>query len=290
MGSQTIYAYFTGSRLSTITLPRLSRLEPLPAPLLATHTTGNLGSVTVYGGTRRLWRFTMERVSMLGTSGRATWRQMEALIAHLNAGGAIGLSTDHAKSWAGYTSGSALAGYSYITLTGNAFSTWSNVSPAAGDDVIIEQAPIYGLSECHKVSAYSGSQLTLDGTTLAFQHGGTGTLVRYHGFYPALRLASDQRVAQPLTNEHGISFSLELVLEMDAAVYAPPDDQGIALGLGSSTGSELDIGGSLDALLAQRKALLGGLSQQAGGRGGALGQTAATGPSYAYRQSRLGRF
>ena len=53
MGSPTFYFYPAGwSKLETITLPRVSRLEPVQQPQLSTLTTANLGMVQVSPDTR----------------------------------------------------------------------------------------------------------------------------------------------------------------------------------------------------------------------------------------------
>lgn len=252
MGSPTFY-FYTGSKLQTVTLPRLTRLEPVYQPQLATLTTGNLGMVQVSQGVRRQWRITMERDSMLTDAGRARWRALHALVSHLEAGGVIGFSTDHAKSWAGYPAGTIIQGGSYVTWWGNAFSAWnSSAAPVAGDDIVIEQAPMYGLTECHKVATLSGNQISYSGTTNVFDHGSTPKLVRYAGFFPALRMASD-RYTTPITNEHGIIYSLELTLEMDAGIYAANVQQQ-NLGLGSTSASQYQSGGSLEDALARLSA------------------------------------
>jgi hypothetical protein len=209
--------------------------------------------VQVSYGKRRLWRITVERDSMLSDAGRARWRALQAVVSHLEAGGAIGFSTDHTKSWAGYTSGTPVLGGSYVAWQGNAFAPWNNsAAPVAGDDILIEQAPMYGLEECHKVASISANQISLSGTTIVFDHAGRSAMVRYAGFFPALRMVSD-RYTPPLTNEHGIIYSLELTLEMDAAIYAPVDAYGLAdFGLGGTGAGQYNAGGSLESLLKSR--------------------------------------
>jgi hypothetical protein len=234
-----------------VTLPRLTRLEYVPVPQAVTLTTGGLGMVQVCQGVRRVWRVTMERDSMQTDAGRARWRALQAVVSHLETGGAIGLSTDHAKSWAGYPAGAIIQGGSYVTWWGNAFSAWnSSAAPVAGDDIVVEQAPMYGLRECHKVAALSGSQISYSGTTGVFDHAGVPLLVRYAGFFPALRMPFD-KYTPPETNEHGIIHTLELNLEMDAAVYAANVQQQ-SLGLGSTSASQYQSGGSLEAFLSRR--------------------------------------
>lgn len=281
MGSPTVYYYAAGSRLTKVTLPYLSRWEEMPAPQLASVLTGDLSMVQVVRGTRRRYRITLERCSMLTTAGRATWREVQAVVSHLQAGGTIGLSADHSKTWAGYPSGGINAGFGYATWQGNAFRAWnSTAAPAAGDDLILETAPVYGLTECHKVSGLTNNQIALS-DTVVFDHAGMGSLVRHAFFLPACKLPSDTMPSQMLTNEHGINFSLELVLEMDARIYMDPDNSyGLAdFGLGDTSGSMLDAGGALGAALAQRASQRGGLGSTAG--------TAQMG--YGFLQKSLGR-
>lgn len=116
---------------------------------------------------------------------------------------------------------------------------------------------MYGLVECHKVASITNRTIALSGTTLQFDHNGTSAIIRNAGFFPALRLASD-RYNPPMTNEHGIIYSLELTLEMDAAIYAPVDAYGLAdFGLGSGASPQYSAEGSLEARLSARGARTG---------------------------------
>lgn len=264
MGSPSIYWYPAGwSTLKVITLPRLTRLEEVPQPQLQTLPTASLGMVQVAAGIRRQWRFTMERVSMLTSAGRATWREMQGVVSYLQMGGVIGISTDHAKSYAGYPAGGVSPGDSHVVWRGNAFSPWnSSAAPSAGDDLVIEQAPMYGLSECHKVGAFTNTTISLSGSTINFDNVNRSILIRNAGFFPALRMPSD-RLTTAITNEHGIIFSLELILEMDAAIYAPVEAYGLAdLGLGGTDGVQYQAGGSLADALARRKWSGSGVASQ----------------------------
>jgi len=259
LANPRFYFYPAGfSTLQTIELPRVSRLEPVQQPQLTTLTTANLGMVQVSYGVRRLWRITLERDSMLSDAGRARWRALHALVSHLETGGAVGFATDHSKAYAGYSAGSYILGGSYVVWQGNAFAPWNqSAAPVAGDDLLIEQAPMYGRVECHKVASITNRTIALSGTTLQFDHNGTSAIIRNAGFFPALRLAAD-RYTPPMTNEHGIIHSLDLTLEMDAAIYAPVDAYGLAdFGLGSGASPQYNAGGNLEALLSAKRGRTG---------------------------------
>jgi len=50
-------------------------------------------------------------------------------------------------------------------------------------------------------------------------------MLRWHGFWPALKLPQDALNSPPITNEHGVSWSLDLTLEEDPAVYYLSGDE-----------------------------------------------------------------
>lgn len=280
MGSPTIYFYpGGGSKLVKVTLPRVTRLERVNEPQLTTLTSAAMSTVQVYGGTRRRIRLTMERVSMLTTAGKATYSEILAVVSHLESGGAIGFSTDHSRSYAGYLAGTVQPGQSYVAWWGSAFQAWnSSAAPAVGDHVAVETAPMYGLEEQHKVTSYAGSQIGFS-DDVVFSHNGLSSLVRWEGFFPALRL-DGSAAAGVISNEHWINFTLDLTLVVDAALYIDPSNRyDLAdLGIGSTSGSILDVGGSLEARLAANRNSSSG-----------TGFAPAAGISYGARQALLGR-
>ena len=254
MGSPCFYWYPAGSTTLEITqLPRLTRLEPVDAVDVQDGYTGNLTQIRTYGGTRRRVRLTIERHSMLSSAGATYYQKLQAVIEHLRGGGAVGFSQNHDYTWAGYSSGTWVRGYSYFSYSGNAFSSWNgSAAPANGQGIVAEAAPIYPQSEAHSCTGLSGgSQITISDTVTFDYTGISPVMVRWDKFWPALRMPAD-KLAPPLSNEHAIAWTFDLTLEVDASIFWAAGDQyqqqAMRFALGSTT-SKSGMG-SLDSILA----------------------------------------
>jgi hypothetical protein len=191
-------------------------------------------------------RIAIDRVSLLTSNGRDDYRRLQNLVSHLKAGGAVGFTTDTTKAVASYPTGGMGIGSQYATHAGNAFSAWeSSATLASGDEVVIETEPMLGISEWHKLSAYSSSQFTFSTDKTRYNLSAANAMIRWHRFWPALRLPSDQLDAPVLTDEHGIGWSFEVELEVAAEVYYLPSASGGSNYTGSPSLSSV-LGTTLD--------------------------------------------
>ena len=213
------------STLVKVSLPRITRCEPADQVDVDDGYTGNLGMVRTFRGIRRRVRITIERQSMLTTAGLAYYASLQAVVAHLQGGGAIGFTQDDDYTWAGYASGTWSIGASYVAYAGNAFSAWNGTAaPANGQQVMIESDGIFGQSEQHLCTALGGSTQISISPTLTFDYANaTPAMVRWWRFWPALRLPAD-KLSPPLSNEHGINWSLDLTLEVDNRIFSAAGD------------------------------------------------------------------
>lgn len=253
-----------GSALDKITLNcRISRAEPFELAQAEDSYSGGQNFVRSFAGTRRRVRIAIDRVSLLTSNGKDDYRRLQNLVSHLKAGGAVGFTTDTTKAVASYQTGGFGVGYQYAVHAGNAFSAWeSSATLASGDEVVIETEPMIGISEWHKLSAYSSTQFTFSTDKTRYDLANTNAMIRWHRFWPALRLPSDQLDAPIITDEHGIGWSFEVELEVAAEIYfVPMISQSKEIGnpsLATALGTTLDLpfggGGNkfgLDSLLTE---------------------------------------
>ena len=256
MGSPTFYWYpKEGGSLERTAITRaLSALEADDRPQADDSYSGAQGMTRVFHGTRRRVKLTWERLNLLSTSGAADHRSLLPVIAHLQRGGAVGFAQDGAKAIAGYPGAgnwSRLAATLTCASPTNAFSAWQPLAAlASGDQVVIESEPVYGRSEQRSATSFSAGVLTLASQTLVFDYAGSAPMWRWYRFWPALRLPADQLGTPLVTNDHGITASVELTLEVDPGVHLLT--QGAAAGrfsIADTTARGVDVRPTLDSLL-----------------------------------------
>ena len=221
-----IFMYPSGlSTLVKVSLPRITRCEPVDQVDREDGYTGNLGMVSTFRGIRRRVRITIERQSMLTAAGLAYYASLQAVISHLQTGGAIGFTQDDDYTWAGYASGTWAIGSSSVMYAGNAFSAWNGAAaPANGQQVVIESDGIFGQSEQHLCTSLVGTSQISISPTLTLDYTSTKpAMVRWWRFWPALRLPAD-KLSPPLSNEHGINWSMDLTLEVDNRIFHAAGD------------------------------------------------------------------
>lgn len=155
-------------------------------------------------------RIIHERFGPVG--GGALERACSTLQAHLNHGGFVGFSRDHAKTWCGIAGGSVVRGQAIFYSGGNGFSAWSSAGTvAASDEVVLESANPDALREVNTCSAInSGGDVTL-GNSAVYTYG-SKAICRWRDFYPVLWLPEDQ-VGKPIvTHDHRLNYTLDLTL------------------------------------------------------------------------------
>lgn len=187
--------------------------------------TGNLATVRTYTGTRRRIRITIERFSMLTSAGQAYYRELVAVLEHLRGGGKVGFTADSAHTWAGYSAGLPTVGQMYLATHGNYFSGWA-AGTIPGEQVVVESSPKFAITEMHTCTTTGpGNQVNLgQGVIFDFSTISGGFMVRWHRFWPCLKLPQDALQRANLINEHGINWTLDWTLEVDSSVFVTPDD------------------------------------------------------------------
>lgn len=233
MATPEIYYYpEAGGALIRATLTRnISRLEQADTVECSDALNGYLSSVRMFSGVRRRIRITIDRVNGLSTAGKALYRTLVPVVEHLRAGRAIGFTLDNTKAYAGYGAGSVSQGASNYNFGGNAFSVWPSATcaPASGDEVVLSAPPVYGKLERRLVgsvtpSSYGFYYVGFNSETLVYSYDPL-SMLRWHGFWPALKLPEDQKSSPIFTNEHGVTWSIDLTLEEDPAVFYLSGDE-----------------------------------------------------------------
>ncbi len=210
-------------------------------------------------------RFVFERFGPVGSS--ELERDLKSLEAHLFKGRFIGITADHAKTWAATSSSPPTRGDTVLYCgPGTGFASWSSAGNLAEDDeVVVESAHPEAQHEVRLVDAPSGgtprTQVALK-SPIIYSYS-QPTVVRWKDFYPVCWLPDDQ-VGKPIvTGDHRRNFTLDITLEYcltaSLALFtqelagALPAGGGVELGLPNlrSTGSAGFGGLSLDDLLAR---------------------------------------
>lgn len=227
MGLPRFYYYpDPGGSLTEAALNRaLSRLEQIDQPQRTDVYGGEQRAWEQFHGTRRRVRLVWERVSLLTTAGRADYRALQAVVAHLQVGGVVGFSADSTKTWCAAPGIGARVwarGSTSLFTTANLLAAWAPLaSLAAADQIIVESHPVYGLAEQRLVSSWTSSTRTLafDSEKLIFDFRDTDALLRWYRCWPALRLPADALSTAPITNDRGITFDCALTLEVEPQIH-----------------------------------------------------------------------
>lgn len=174
--------------------------------------------VTSIWGSRMRVTIRAERwIGHNNTTNAALRRSLETLERHLDHGGTVGFSSDHARSVCVSKSTTTPRGSVNHGHTGNMFSTWSSAAAlSAADEVWFETGfPSY-IRESNVLTSYSASSLTTSATQETALTGGEPAWIRWRYFWPTLYKPADKAGTPCLRHELGQRiFTLELDLEFD---------------------------------------------------------------------------
>lgn len=190
-------------------------------------------------------RIILERFGPVGHS--ALERDLAALQLHLDRGGRIGFSGDHARTWAVMPAGAPARGDTTVRTPSGPFSAWSSSGAiAAGDELVIEQGNPDPKREVQLVDSTTSSTVTFDrGLRWTFS---APPVVRWRDFYPVLRRPKDQLGRPLVSHDHRVNFTLDMTLEYSAIearrFWSGGSSRPSALGLarpGAERGSVLGV-------------------------------------------------
>ena len=176
-------------------------------------------------GSTGMLRIVLERFGPRGASDLE--RQLQTLEAHILAGGWIGFSRDHAKSWAAIAGVGAVGvrrGDTTIPNGGNGFTSWSAIAAlASGDEIVIEGgAPDWRweLTTAAAAVLYTATDVSLTNPlryTYTDNLADIAPVLRWRDFYPRLQLPAENARKPRITHDRRQNFTLELNLEYSVA-------------------------------------------------------------------------
>jgi hypothetical protein len=226
MASKFYYYPKLGGSLEVGAFNRLvTRCEQVDQPQRTDVYAGDQGAWVAFYGTRRRVRLVWEQISLLTSAGQADYRTAQALVAHLQSGGYTGFSADHTKTWVAAPGIGARVwsrGSTSLYTTANLLAGWASLaSIGSGDQIAIESHPVIGRAEVRPVSSWTSSTrtLALNGEKLVYDYQDAEPLLRWYRCWPALRMPADALSQPPITNDRGITFSLDLILEVEPQIH-----------------------------------------------------------------------
>jgi hypothetical protein len=217
MGNPTFYVYYDDAGPLTVHDFGRTISDCYPMPTRSrVDSYGGDGAVSSMVGPAAM-RVTLRRERTSDTSLVRMWRNVED---HLLVGGRVGFSWNHAKSWAGYASYAPAVGGTLLYTRGNGFSAWSaSAALASGDEIVVETPNPEGRREYNTFSSINAAnQITVGSAVLNTLS--ARALIRYAGFFPALFLPQDQLGRLRITGDRGITWDMNLELEVDQRIYA----------------------------------------------------------------------
>ena len=166
---------------------------------------------------------TIQRDRMSG--GQDLAMKFVALQNHLDRGYSCSFTADHTKAWAGPVLTAPNGGDFTFQVAADPFNSithysGTNVEPAAGQYIIIENMPPGMIQECVKIDSETvtyngGGQITL-ADRINFSYPSL-PFARWYRFWPVLKRPIEDIGRNIITNEHGINWSLSLRLIPDYA-------------------------------------------------------------------------
>lgn len=213
MGSATFYVYFEpdGPLEALACAPALSALEEMVGAVSAVSEAMDGTATTTYTRPTLKLRIEVERFGSVGAD--ATEAALHALQNHLDRGGLVGFSKDHAKAFCGVIPSGLVQGSTVLRTRGNGFSAWSaSGAVAANDQIVVESSTPTWRREILSVASVSGSVVTAS-TGLRYAHVDTSCIVRWRDFYPVLFRPESERGREMVTTDKRRNYTLDVTLE-----------------------------------------------------------------------------
>ena len=223
--------YPRGSRtLKKVSLGFVSDLRPVDVVEAEEVVTGHMAPYRTDLSRARMVPIVKERFTSASLR-----RDLEAVVIHLRAGGAVGFSLDGDKPLARFGTPPNAGDTSVALSAGDPWGSWnSSAAFASGDEIRIEQPGRELRAETVTYTSGNTSAVTTSAYLNGYDVG--PVLVRYRDFYPVLRLpAGLANSPDLLTHDRRLNYTLSLPL-----VEYPQDlfafyDAGFTLGAADST-------------------------------------------------------
>jgi hypothetical protein len=176
-------------------------------------------SFSLMGGrSRELLRPWVEvRVVLDRFTDRKLFRQLSAMINHLERGGSVAFGNDHQKIWMARTERISQGATSVLHGSNVGGGYYDGSTPvlstlSSPDEIVIETGAPLAKREYHTVSSASASQINLGESLDTFDSYPTGSIVRYSDFYPTLIMPPNEVGGAHLTHDHRITYTLDINL------------------------------------------------------------------------------
>lgn len=179
-----------------------------------------------FQGASRLYRITLERFGTPGSS--PLERKLLNMETHLQRGGYVGFSRDHAKTWAAVVTTPPTRGDIVLhTGTGSGFRRWAPLATVVeGDEMVLESPPAEWNREFF-LCGLTGGGGSGPPTKIGIPDNGAVytyneyPVVRWRDFIPTLRMPKSEVNRPYVPHDHRRNWTLNLVLEYNpAAVIA----------------------------------------------------------------------
>jgi hypothetical protein len=222
--------------LETLTLSHISTYDFAPVTTAA-------DAQILHGGFHRSFNGASYQISLV--SERFTDDTMrlglEALHAHLVAGGSVGVSLDHTKTWGALCGSTVTRGDALVYVGLNGFSAWSSAGAlAAADEFVIESpAPDSRMEPLVVTTATVGTSSGVITPTASPRYTyAQKPFVRYRWFWPVCRMPVD--APNLVENDGWRNFRMNLTLR-----YSPSDVIALFNGYRTPYSGALPLRGSL---------------------------------------------
>ena len=157
---------------------------------------------------------------------RGLFRELNALINHLERGGVVAFGTDSAKAWACPLAETIAPKTKVLRVGANETTTYhadsASTVPTVGDELTIESSPPLAKRESHILQSVSsrddgGFDLTIDDPSgsvenFTFDYYPENSLVRFSDFFPTMYQPTGAVGAAVNTHDHRISYTLDITL------------------------------------------------------------------------------
>lgn len=192
----------------------LSDLQEFPLADIDDEYDGSGGPVRVHHADVFRLRIVLERFGDPGVDARE--RDLQALQSHLNRGGFVGFSRDHAKTWASSVGSYPSQGDRTLYTASNGFAAWSaSGTPAEDDEIVVESEHPDSRRElvlCDALTLSPPINLPIQSPGVVFDYAAP-TLVRWRDFYPVLWLPKNSLSKPVVTHDRRRNWTLDLTLE-----------------------------------------------------------------------------
>ena len=199
--------------LETLTLSHVSTYDCTPVSTAA-------DAQILHGGFVRAFSGVSYQIALVSDRFTSDTMRMglEALHAHLLAGGSVGLSLDHSKTWGALCGSTVSRGDAIVHLGTNGFAAWSTSGAlAAADEFVVESPAPDSKQEPLVVSTFIAATSTQIVPTAGPRYTyAQKPFVRYRWFWPVCRMPVD--APNLVENDGWRNFRMNLTLR-----YSPSD-------------------------------------------------------------------